>query len=135
MRFAGSSQGVHDGYERIRAIADDDTKNRETLRNAAAQPLSVVLVQADLKKSKEIEAELRALARENPFPNIQLTICRGPDLDVDPIFEPSSIDVEPDQPVNYLRITRSKSAAGVRGKSVFPGKRKKPAASPLSIPS
>ena len=109
--------------------------NRKTLRSVAAQPLSVVLVHADLDKSKEIEAELDALSHENPFPNIKLTIRRGPDIDADPIFEPSPIDVKPDRPVNYLRITRSKSAAAaMRGKSVFPGKRKKPAASPAVDP-
>jgi hypothetical protein len=131
----GLVQGIHDGYERICVIADDDTMNRKTLRSVAAQPLSVVLVHADLDKSKEIEAELDALSHENPFPNIKLTIRRGPDIDADPIFEPSPIDVEPDRPVNYLRITRSKSAAAaMRGKSVFPGKRKKPAASPAVDP-
>src|SRR5450631_1518574 len=131
----GLVQGIHDGYERIRAIADDDTKNRETLRIAAAQPLSVVLVHADLDKSMEIEAQLRELARENPFPDVKLTIRRCPDVEADPIIEPSPIDVEPDRPVNYLRITRSKSAAAaMRSKSVFPGKRKKPAAGPAVDP-
>ena len=131
----GLVQGIHDGYERIRAIADDDTKNRETLRGAAARPLSVVLVHADLDKSMEIEAQLGVLAHENPFPNVKLTIHRGLDVEADPIFEPGPIDVEPDRPMNYLRITRSKSAAAaMRGKSVFPGKRKKPAARPAVDP-
>ena len=110
-------------------MADDDTKNREALRNVAAQPLSVVIAACRADKSKEIEAQLGELAQENPFPNVKLTIHRGPDVEADPIIEPSPIDVEPDQPVNYLRITRSKSAAAaMRGKSVFPAKHKKPAA-------
>ena len=121
--------GIQDGYERIRAIAGDDTKNRESLRGAAAQPIHVVLVHADLNKSMEIEAQLRELARENPYPNVKLTPQRGPDVEPDPIIEPTPLDVEPDRPVNYLRITQSKSAmAAMRSKSVFPGRRKKPAA-------
>jgi len=125
----GLVQGVYDGYDRLRAMADDDTKNREALRNVAAQPLSVVIAHADLNKSKEIEAQLGELAQESPFPNVTLTIHRGDNVDDDPIIEPSPDDVEPDQPVNYLRITQSKSAAAaMRGKSVFPAKRNKPAA-------
>jgi hypothetical protein len=125
----GLVAGIHDGYERLRAMADDDANNREALRNAAAQPLSVIIAHPELDKSKEIEAQLGELAQENPFPNVTLTIHRGPDVEADPIIEPSPVDVEPDQPVNYLRIIRSKSAAAaMRGKSVFPAKHKKPAA-------
>lgn len=122
----GLVQGIHDGYERIRAIAED-SKDREALRSSALQPLSVVLVHSDLNKSIEIEKRLRELERENPFPDIRLTIHRGPDVEADPIIEPSPTDVEPDHPVNYLRITQSKSAmAAMRAKSAFLGKRKKP---------
>jgi hypothetical protein len=45
----------------------------------------------------------------------------------DPKVEPTAIDVEPDSPVTYLRITRSKSAATtLKGKPVLPLKRKNP---------
>ena len=64
----GLVEGIQDGYERIRAIADDDTKNRETLRSAAAQPLSVVLVHAHLDKSIEIEASSASWRARTRFP-------------------------------------------------------------------
>ena len=125
----GLVAGINDGYERLRAMADDDANNRVALQNAAAQPLSVIIAHPELGKSKEIEAQLGELAQENPFASLTLTIQRGPDVEADPVLEPSPVDVEPDQPVNYLRITQSKSAAAaMRGKSVFLVMRKKPAA-------
>lgn len=131
----GLIAGIQDGYERLRAMADDDANNRDALRNAAAQPLSVIIAHPEPDKSKEIETQLGELAQENPFPNLTLAIHRGPDVDADPVFEPRPVDVEPDQPVNYLRIKQSKSAtAAMRGKSVFPGKRKTPAARPAVDP-
>ncbi len=60
----GLVQGIHDGYDRLRAMADDDTKNREALRNAVARPLSLVIAHAEQDKSEEIEAQLGGLARE-----------------------------------------------------------------------
>jgi len=107
----GLVEGIRDGYDRLRAMADDDTKNREALRNAVAKPLSVVIAHAQRDKSEEIETQLGELAQENPFPNVKLTIHRGRDVKDDLVSEPGAIDVEPGGPVNYLRITRSKSAA------------------------
>jgi hypothetical protein len=122
----GLVEGVQDGYERISAIAVDDTKNREVLRNAVAQPLSLILVHPDEQKTQDILVQLRGLAKENAFSDVKLTIQRGPDVADDPVPEQSPIDVEPDRPVNYLRITRSRSAsAAMRGKSALPGARKK----------
>lgn len=121
----GFVEGVQDGYERIRAIADNDTKNRGALRNAIAQPLSVVLVNPEEEKTQEIFAQFHALADENAFSSVKLTVLRGPDIADDPEPDQSPVDVEPDRPVNYLRIIRSKSAAAaMRGKSVLPSVRK-----------
>ena len=39
----GLVAGINDGYERLRAMADDDANNRVALQNAAAQPLSVII--------------------------------------------------------------------------------------------
>jgi hypothetical protein len=132
----GFVEGIQDGYERIRAIANDDTENRGALRNAAAQPLSVVLVNPDEHKTQDILAQFNVLADENAFSDVKLTVLRGPDIADDPEPEESSIDVESDRPVNYLRITRSNSAAtAMRGKSALPrvGKRqaKRPAVDPF----
>lgn len=55
----GLVEGIRDGYDRLRAMADDDTKNREALRNAVARPLSVVIVHAQRDKAVEIETPAR----------------------------------------------------------------------------
>jgi hypothetical protein len=131
----GLVEGVRDGYERIRAIADDDTKDRGALRNAAAQRLSVALVNPDEHKTQDILAQLQVLADENASSDVKLTVLRGPDIADDPEPEQSPIDVEPDRPVNYLRITRSKSAAAaMRGRSALPGVRKRQAKRPAVDP-
>ena len=125
----GLVQGIKDGYDRVLAITDDVTEDRESLRSVAEQPLSITLVHAEAAKLKLIHDELNVLVSGTPCRNTKFTISRGPDIEADPVFESSPIDVEPDRPVNYLRITRSKSAAAaMRGKFAFPGKRKKPAA-------
>lgn len=127
-------EGVRDGYERIRAIANSDTKDREALRNAARRPLAVVLVHPDGHKSEDILGQFRALAEENALSDVKLTVLRGPDSADDPEPEPSPVDVEPDRPANYLRITRSKSAAAMRGRSAFLGAGKKQAKHPAVDP-
>jgi len=66
-------------YDRLRAMADDDTKNREALRNVAAQPLSVVIAH----RSEQIEGNrgpARRTGAGEPVPNVTLTIHRGPAL-------------------------------------------------------
>ncbi len=129
----GLVQGIYDGHQRIRAIANDVTEDRESLRSVAEQPLSIVLVHPEDGKLKLIQEELDALVSGKPCPNTKFTISRGPDVAPDPEVEPGPNDVEPDRPVTYLRITRSRSAASaMRGKSALPIKRKKPAVRPAA---
>jgi hypothetical protein len=126
----GLVQGIQDGYERILAIAGDVTQDREGLRSVAGQPLSIMLVHADAAKLKLIEDELQVLVSGTPSRNTKFTISRGPAVAADPVVEPSAKDVEPDPPVTYLRITRSKSS--MRAKPVLPAKQKKPATRPAA---
>jgi hypothetical protein len=126
----GLVQGIQDGYERILAITEDVTEDRDSLRSVAQLPLSITLVHANAAKLKLINDELTALVSGTQYRNTKFTISPGPDVAADPDFEPSPKDVEPDPPVTYLRITRSNSP--VRGKSVLPGKQKKPAARPAA---
>ncbi len=129
----GLVQGIQDGYGRIRAIANDVTEDKESLRSVAEQPLAIVLVHPDPRKIKPIQAELEALVSGKDFPNTKFTIDRGPDVASDPPVEPGASDVEPDRPVTYLRIMRSKSAAtAIRSKRAVPAKRKKPAVRPAA---
>jgi hypothetical protein len=131
----GLVEGVQDGYERIRAIANDDMENRGALRAASAQPLTLVLVNPDEHKTQDIFDQLKVLADENAFSDVKLTVLRGADIADDPEPEQTPIDVEPDRPVNYLRITRSTSAAAaMRGKSALPRARKRQAKRPAVDP-
>ncbi|WP_139031292.1 CHAT domain-containing protein, partial [Bradyrhizobium sp. ORS 375] len=132
----GFIEGVQDGYERIRAAADSDTRDREALQSAAMRPLAVVLVHPDGHKTEDMLAQLRVLAKEDALSNVKLTVLRGPDSPDDPDLEPSPIDVEPDRPSNYLRITRSKSAAAasMRARPTVVGQRKQAAKRPLIDP-
>jgi CHAT domain-containing protein len=124
----GLVQGIDDGYERIQAIADDDSKNREFFRKGAEQPLCIILVDPNEEKLKQIKQELDGLAIENSDSKVKLEISQGRDVAPDPKVEPSPIDVEPDLPVTYLRITGRKFAArAMQRKPVLPVKRKKPA--------
>lgn len=110
----GLVRGVQDGYDRLRGIADDDMQNRGALRNAAARPLALVLVHPEADKAQDIVDQLHALAEENAFPRVKLVIARGPDVAQDTEPEQVPNDIEPDRPVNYLRITRSKAGAAIR---------------------
>lgn len=113
--------GVRDGYERFRAIIADDTKNRETLRSSLAQPLSLILVHPDERKVQDILGQLRVLRREIDSTDVTLSVLRDLNVNDDPLPEQGPIDVEPDQPVNYLRTTRSQSAEAMRGKAALAG--------------
>jgi predicted DNA-binding ArsR family transcriptional regulator len=133
----GLIQGIHDGYERILAITNDVTEDKESLRSVAEKSLSIRLVHSDRMKLTQIREELKALSVENLStdslpPRVNFTI--DPDdfeVAADPKTEVAAVDVEPDRVVTYLRVTRSKSAArAIRGKPVLPAKQKKPPAHP-----
>ena len=119
-------QGVSDGYDRIKAIVENITVDKEALRTIAREPLSIMLVQADERKLQQIEQELRAIAADSAFPNLVLTISRGEPVAADPKLEAQQADAEPDKET-YLRITQSKSAAAgaVRSASASAPKLKK----------
>ena len=125
----GFVQGIRDGYERIKAIAEQVTEDKEILRTVVAQPLAVTLAHPDAQQLELIRTELEGLVNDRSFAALKLTITRGEGVPPDPKVEPNPVDVEPDVPVTYLRVTRSKSAAAgaVRSKPAVVTQHRKPA--------
>src|SRR5262249_16921139 len=125
----GLVQGIDDGYERIKAIAEQVTDDKELLRTIVAQPLAVTLAHPHAQKLELIRDEPEALANDRSFATLNLTVTRGEDVPPDPKIEPNPVDVEPDIPVTYLRVTRSKSpaAGAVRNNPAVATRHRKPA--------
>jgi hypothetical protein len=103
----GFLEGILDGYERFRAIANVVTHNRERLRQAAERPLNLVLVDPDDEKLQRIQNVFGAVGGEDGVPGPKFVVTRGEDVPGDPLVEPGAVDVEPDVPVTLLRVTRS----------------------------
>ncbi|MGA8886473.1 MAG: hypothetical protein WB489_07375, partial [Pseudolabrys sp.] len=95
----GFVQGIGDGYERIKAIAEQVTEDKEILRTVVAQPLAVTLAHLDAQKLDLIRTELEGLVNDRSFVALKLTITRGEDVPPDPKDEPNPVDVEPDVPI------------------------------------
>jgi len=126
----GMLQGIDDGYERVSAIAESVTEDKESFRAVIRRPLSVILVNDDKDKCDLIYKELLQLAAGTPPARIRLSVNWGPDVAADPHIEPSQAQPEPEPAVAYLRVTQSKTAkaAIVRAKSDTPPKRAKASA-------
>ena len=114
----GLLQGVGDGYERIRAIAETVTEDKESLRATVHAPLSLVLVDSDQDKINLIRneldqarKELEEAASQKPDRIVKFTVGVGKPVKPDPKLTDDPIAVEPDAHVNYVRVTGSKSAA------------------------
>jgi hypothetical protein len=127
----GFLQGILDGYERLGAIADAVKEDREALRRAASRPLNVLLVHADERVGNAIEAELKAITRDNSIKQLSLTVKRGKPVKADDGANDDTTSKEPpDAPVTFMRITRSRS--GVSGEHpIAPATPKPPALDPF----
>jgi hypothetical protein len=124
----GMLQGIDDGYERVSAIAESVTEDKEIFRAVIRRPLSLILVNDDRDKCKLIYAELKQLAAGTPPAKIRLSVGWGDDVAADPPIEPNQIEAEPEPAVAYLRVTQSKTAkaGSVRAGSVAQPNRSKP---------
>jgi hypothetical protein len=126
----GMLQGIEDGYERVSAIAESVTEDKELFRAAIRRPLSVILVNDDQDKCQLIYAELKQMAAGTPPAKIRLEVGWGNDVAPDPTIEPSQTDPQPEPAVAYLRVIQSKTAKAsvVRAGPVAQPNRAKPAA-------
>lgn len=106
----GYLQGVSDGYERLRAVCLDLKADKDGLARLIAQPLEILLVTSNPKDRDEIEKELAWVTKQNPIPGLTLSVGRGPNVARDPKIERVWPSVEPQGQINYMRITRGKSA-------------------------
>jgi hypothetical protein len=70
--IGGVLEGILDGYERFRAIANSVSDQKERLRRAAQRPLSLVLVDADEKKLQEMQNALESIGREGALRTLKL---------------------------------------------------------------
>jgi hypothetical protein len=98
--------GILDGYERFRSIVDVVRDGQERLRQAAVNPLRVSLVEPDEEKLEKILVAFQTLGSENLDPGLKLSVVRGADVDPDPTSDSGAMDIEPDVPVTFLRVTR-----------------------------
>ena len=80
----GFVTGIVDGYERFRGIASVVQERQALLRQAAAKPLSVLLIESDEEKLQQIKASLEMLRNENLIggkealiEGLELTVSRG----------------------------------------------------------
>jgi hypothetical protein len=124
----GFIQGIDDGYERFKAIAENATLLKVGLSMLAHQPLSIMLVHPDKEKLKQIGEELEATRAEAGRSNLALSIRKADPVAADPEIDSATADAGPDSSVTYLRITRSKPAAAaavVPDGSAVPTRRKK----------
>lgn len=128
----GFVQGIGDGFDRLRAITDNLTEDKEALGAIVRAPLSIVLVHQDSQKLQQIEQELNAIANSGTISTFKLSISRGSSVDPDPQID-SPADAEPDNAVTYLRITQSKSAgaSAIRSTSAGTEKPRKSAEDPF----
>jgi hypothetical protein len=109
----GWLEGILDGYERFRVIADVETDRKERFQEAARQPLFIVLVERDEEKATRIYEAFAAVGRKQLFPGLQLEVARGQNVPPESVPESNAVDTEPDVPVTLLRVTRNAAAQPV----------------------
>jgi hypothetical protein len=95
----GVLEGILDGYERFRAIANSLIDDRERFRRAGQQPLYLVLVDPDEGKLREMQNALEVIGRERTLRGLKVDVEQGKDVPPDSIIESSAADTEQEAPV------------------------------------
>src|SRR5262249_3272114 len=109
--IGGVLEGILDGYERFRAVANSVSDQKERLRRAAQRPLSLVLVDADEKKLQEMQSGVELSGREGAVRTLKLfDVVRGGGVARDSITDLGDADVQQEPPVPLLRVTRGQPA-------------------------
>jgi CHAT domain/Peptidase family C25 len=101
----GVLEGITDGYERFRAIANALTEDRERFRSAGQRPLYLVLVDSDATALQRMQKALEAIAREHALKDLKLDVVRADDVSDDATGESSTADAEEEGPVTLLHVT------------------------------
>jgi hypothetical protein len=113
----GLLEGVVDGYAHLRAMADAVTESREYLRQVAAGPLLIHLVENDKAKCRQILRALEVIRSDRTIPTLELgEVTEGPDVKPEPEPSPTSGDTDPDEPMTLLRVTHAEAAPGPAAK-------------------
>jgi len=111
----GYLQGILDGHERLRAIAQTDQPDREALQRVTALPLNVSLVHRKDKDGtigRTIEDELNSIIESGLFKQLALTVTHGNPVKNDDGTDDGTTrqtdDTSADALVTFMRVTRSK---------------------------
>jgi CHAT domain len=103
----GFLEGIIDGYDRFRVIADSVTFHKDDLQQSVEHPLFISLVEGDEEKSGRIFDELMAIADEGSVPRLHLEAAYGDGVDPDQAAGPNALDVDPYVPITLIRVTKS----------------------------
>src|SRR5262245_38824778 len=76
----GFLEGILDGYERLRVIADAVTYHKDELRDAAESRLVISLVEEDKDRAERILKAFEAVGKDRSIPGLQLEVSRGDDI-------------------------------------------------------
>lgn len=107
----GFAEGILDGYERFRAIANVVTDDKTRFHEATQRPLYITIADPSAEKVKQIEAAFKTTAGERALPGLNLRVVRGGEIPPDAVADANAVDTEPDVPVTLLRATRPPTIA------------------------
>ena len=89
-------------------IAESVTNQRDWFLSLCEQPLLLSLVESDESRARQIHEVLNQVANENSIDGIVLNIDPVVNqVAPDAITEQTAVDIDPNVPVNLLRITRN----------------------------
>ena len=106
----GFLEGIIDGYERFRVIADAVTFHRDRLQQSAEHLSSSRLSKVTRKRPRVFSRSSRRWPRRDRFRGSIWSLPAETTWISDPPDDPNSTDVEPYVPVTLLRVTKSSSS-------------------------
>ena len=107
----GFLEGILDGYERFRVIADAVTYHKEELQQAVRAPPVHLARRGGCGQGRtHLRGVSEAIGADRSIPGLQMELARGDKVDPDPQADPNSNDVEPYVPLTLLRITGGPTA-------------------------
>lgn len=116
----GFLEGILDGYERFRVIAEGVKEDRDLIQALVAQPLFIMLVESDSGRAQRIYDTFQIASKEQLIPGLQLEVTRGDPVPPDPMPDVNDNDTDPDVPITLLRVIRTTPAADGGGAPATP---------------